>query len=515
MSSTAITKNIARKIFAPYFRARRQNMQGIQSDAIFTTMLPQQYQTYYTSYINQWDQYSKGYVLGLHSSDFFSVGMGYTVCDVFRRECTNGGFRFSSKNDNVSNEIQDWSDIMGFEDTVEQAFFFANAVGNSILKLTPIAGSKQVYAEAYPVTRATFNINKRGHITQAMFINRFMTGGVRGKAYLAIENRAILDDVPYYKVELRQYNAQVQQLEIGAKVVDYNTVEQDAKESFESSYGNIKINTWYKLPFANLGCYNVKNKAVASALTDLPGYSDSTLHTALDILYSIDYNFTGGEMDNYFGKTTVLVPPEMRAVSVSRTVAEGRDFGDLMEEAPLSEEVYTKLPGNANYNEEGKKPLFIQPDLRAESRKYVRDAQLELLASKVGLSSSTLANHLSYNTSKTATEVNQESDTTSITVRNKRKLAERAINDLLCEVAKYYGYDDKVKIIWNKDGMSTLTYRKQIIEEYNAGLIPLEAAIRKLYSELNEQKIDEWVAKLESAQSTADIFDNNNSLFGS
>lgn len=508
--TSAISKNTARKIFMPYFRARRQNMQGIQDDSIFISMLPQQYQTYYTAYVSQWNQYAKGFVWGLHSKDFFSTGMGYTVCDIMVREITNGGYRFSSKDESLSNDIQMWADETGFDEVVEQAFWWANAVGNSLLKLTPIAGSKQVYAEAYPITRCMFNINKRGQVTQAKFINRFMTGGVKGKTYLAVEHRILLNGIPYYKVDLKNYSAQVQQLEIGADIVDFETLEASAKESFRSSYGNINIREWYKLPFSNLGCFNVKNKAVASALADLPGYSDSTLHTALDIIYSLDYNFTGGEMDNYFGKTTVFVPPEMRPVNV-RLGASG-SFSEVIEEAPLEDEVYTKLPNSSGYSEDGNKPLFIQPELRAESRKYIRDAQLELLASKVGLSSSTLANHLAYNTSKTATEVNQETDTTSVTIRNKRKLAERAINALLCEVAKYYGYADKIKIVWNKDGMSTLTYRKEIIDEYNAGLIPMEDAIRKLYPELNEYKIDEWVAKLESVQSTADIFDPNNSL---
>ena len=45
----------------------------------------------------------------------------------------------------------------------------------------------------------------------------------------------------------------------------------------------VKPDVWYKLPLPSLGVYNVRNKPLAVALADIPGYSDSTLYTALDV----------------------------------------------------------------------------------------------------------------------------------------------------------------------------------------------------------------------------------------
>jgi len=342
---------------------------------------------------------------------------------------------------------------------------------------------------------------------------------VSDKVYYAREERIMYCGKPYYRVEVYEGGASALTFEMG-KGKSIDIMDDNGKQSFADMYGDIKCGQWYRLPFRSLGCYNIKNKPLATAIADLPGYTDSTLHTALDVLYSIDYNFTQQELDMYFGKTRVLVPAAMRAVNIGGTratkVVSGAEYAEVVEAAPLEDEVFTKLPEGQSYsaNADANKPLFIQPDLRGDQHKLIRDADLELLASKVGLSSSTLANHLAYNTSKTATEVNQENDTTSITVRDKRKLANKAINDMLRDVAHYYGEEDcdSIKIVWNKDGMSTLAYRKQIIEEYNAGLIPLDEAVKKLYPELNEADTVKWVGELEAADSAADLLDPQKDL---
>ena len=156
---------------------------------------------------------------------------------------------------------------------------------------------------------------------------------------------------------------------------------------------------------------------------------------------------------------------------------------------------------------------FTEPPISfPPTYKYLRDADLELLASKVGLSSSTLANHLTYNNSKTATEVDAESDTTETTVGNKRDFAARAINEMISDVLAFYGVIGGVSVTWNQSGNNKRT-RQNVLDEFNARLMPLREAVKRLHPELTESDVDEWCQRLENENREADVF-SDASLLG-
>lgn len=495
--ATALTNAPSRRIFAPMFKARWQNMQNIVNDSAFIDMIPAGYKTYYMAYIREWQQWASGFVLNLHSQDFFSTGMGYTVCDIFTKECMSGGFRIHS-DDGLTNAFMEQWNADELNNVFNRMFFYSNSVGNAILVLTPADG--QLYASVYPVNRVVFQIGRSGKITQIMLLNRFVAGD---SVYYARDIRVMMKGVPYYKVELAKgtlVTAPTWQTEGEKKVPD------EVRAQWEYCYGGIRPGVWYRMPerMRNIGCYNVRNKSVAVALQDLPGYSDSTLHTALDVLYSIDYNYTQGQVDQYLGKSRTLIPKQMggSAVYVNQpgTLADGMTFREAVDirTAPLEDIFYTQLP-DTNLNGEIIKPTFIQPDLRGEAHRYIRDADLELLASKVGLSSSTLANHLAYNSSGTKTddEVSSENSTTEKSVSNKRELANTAINAMLSDVAYFYGYSGEVGIQWGRAAANSARENQELLEDYRAGTLPLRDYLRKRWPDLGEEEVENMASEIE------------------
>lgn len=489
----------SRTLFAPYFRARWQNMQNIVNDSTFYDLIPEPYLTYYRAYIKQWLEWSTGFVPMLHRGDFFATGMGYTVCDIFARECMSGGFRLDARDETTTKFISAWGDKVGLRDILSQMFFFSNAGGNALLVLTP--HEEELNVSVMPINRVLFEIGRDKTVSQCVLFNRFI-GGAK-KIYYAREQRIMLDGIPYYKVDLA--------LSTGlATVPNWNTnfvnsVPFQIETLWRNSYGEIEPGVWYRMPrsFKTIGVYNVRNKAVAAALTDLPGYSDSTLNTATDLLYSIDYNYTCQQIDMYWGRTRVEIPPQMTSRVISNNtvnVVEGTTFVETIRSAPLSEEVYHEIKNGDAIDGKPIQPTFIQPDLRAESHKYIRDADLELLASKVGLSSTTLANHLSFNTDKTATQVRSEQDTTEKNVNDKRDRANEAINTLLQDVARFYGYSDDVNITWNRAGVNTTTENAELLADYQAGTMTLSEYLRKRWRDLSESEIDARVAELQEQE---------------
>ena len=193
------------------------------------------------------------------------------------------------------------------------------------------------------------------------------------------------------------------------------------------------------------------------------------------------------------GKSRALIPKQMQKVTVNQpgTLSDGVTFQQALDwtPPPLDDDFFTQVPDN-NINGDLMKPQFIQPDLRGEAHKYIRDAELELLASKVGLSSSTLANHLTYNNSKTATEVVSEQDTTEKSVNNKRRLANIAINDMLADVAYFYGLEGEIKIEWGRAVANSSRDNQELMADYNAGTLPLKDYLRKRWPDLSEFEIE-------------------------
>lgn len=492
-ASTAVINAPSRKLFRPMFRARWQNMQNIVNDSAFIDMIPEPYLSYYIAYIHQCLQWSRGFVPMLHRSDFFSTGMGYTVCEIFVRECMSGGYRLESKSEELKLFIEEWAKNDDLSADLATMFWNSNAGGNSLLVLTPV--ESDVYATAYPIDRCFFQIGRRGNVTQATILNRFVAGET---AYYAKETRLYMDGKPYYRVRLGKGTLVTSPTWSGT---GESKVPEKIAAQWEYTYGDIEPNKWYKLPLKSLGVYNVKNKPLAVALADMPGYSDSTLYTALDVLYSIDYNYTQGQVDMYMGKSRALVPKQFgkASVNVSGVSAEGLSFHDAISQTPLDDQFYTEV-ASSSLDGQPIKPTLMQPDLRGEAHKYIRDSDLELLASKVGLSSSTLANHLSYNTSKTATEVRSEQDTTESSVNTKRMLANIAINAMLNDVAAFYGFTDKVEIEWGRAGANTSTENQELLSDYQAGVLPLRKYLKKRWSDLSEEEVDAWAMDIEQEQ---------------
>lgn len=512
----AISQIPSRQLFAPYFKARWQNMQNIVNDSIFYSMIGPNYISYYQAYIKQWLQWASGFVPSLHQKDFFSCGMGYTICDIFTRECMSGGFRFDSVNQRLSDFIEEWGES-DLNNVFNKMFFFANAGGNAVLCLTPIKG--KLYPSAIPINRIIFEIGRHGEISQAMILNRFIGGGK--VVYYAREQRIMYKGRPYYKVDLAEGDGTAVSPSWNSCNIDH--IPEIIENAWECAYGEISPGIWYEMPksFCSLGLYNVRNKSVAVALSDMPGYSDSTLHTALDLLYSLDYNYTQSQIDQYFSKTRVIIPKTFNKISISTNqmsgavrVGDGLSFTEAIQSQPLYDDIYSETPMSGGVNGEPIKPFFIQPDLRAEAHKFIRDSDLELLSSKVGLSSSTLANHLTYNNSKTATEVRSEQDTTETSVNNKRALANKAINAMLKEVAAYNGFTDEVAISWNRAGISTSSENASLLADFQAGTLPLEQYLKKRWRDLSEDEAKQWISDLNAQSTVSDIFDPNKALLG-
>ena len=499
-TNTACINAPSRKLFAPMFKARWQNMQNIVNDSAFIDLMPESYLTYYMAFTRQCLQWASGFVPALHRQDFFSTGIGYTVVDILARECMNGGYRFESADKELLNRMEHWKKDVNLDNELYRMFWNSNAGGNAFIALTPNDG--EIYPVVYPVNRCPkFAVNRRGIITSAFILNRFTAGET---AYYTKEIRLLLKGKPFYKVVLAKGTLVTSPTWTGSTL---KTVPDEISEQFEYTYGEIELNTWYKLPesVSGVGVYNIRNKPVSVAIADMPAYSDSSLYSALDILYAIDFDYTQAQVDMYMGKSRALIPKQFgggnAVINVGgrpETVVDGISFSEAIHQPALKDDFYTEI---FTANGEPVKPTFMQADLRGEQHKFIRDSYLEMLASKVGLSSSTLANHLQYNHDKTATQIEDEQTTTEKTVNQKRALITDELNRMFTDVAKFYGYDNAcIEIAWGRAGSNTTSVNDELLNDYKEGVLPLRKYLKKRWSDLSEEEVEEWATEIEAEQ---------------
>lgn len=494
--TTAMANAPTRKIFAPYFKGK-QNLYGAMSDYAYLNLIPAVYRPYYITYIQQWFLWSRGYYPQYHKQDFFNNAMGYTVCEMLSKMCMSGGFRLNSTDVTTKEFIQEWNKDLLYE-IFATMYFHTNAVGNALIVLTPVDGDLAI--ECVPITRATFTIGRTNKITHAMILNRFVAGE---SCYYTREHRVIKDGKAYYKVQMAECGL--------ATVPTWNEsyvyfVPDIVRPQWEACYGSIELNKWYELPskLNGLGVYNVKNKAIAVALSDLPGYSDSTLHTCEDILYAIDYNFTNEMMDQYLGQSRALIPKQMASKKIvagkKGTLTNGMSFEEAENyyEPELDKNFYTEITTSDSIDGKPVQPTFLQPDLRSDKRKQSDDHLIEKLAAKIGINASTLATHLAIGSrAKTDDEISKENENDEKTIGDKRRLASATINKLLTDVAKWYGLQGDVTIEWGKVQGNSTGDNQQLLMDYQAGTISLKDYIRRRFVDLTEDEIEQKVQELE------------------
>jgi hypothetical protein len=80
-------------------------------------------------------------------------------------------------------------------------------------------------------------------------------------------------------------------------------------------------------------------------------------------------------------------------------------------------------------------------------------------------------------------------------------LATTPINDLLKDVALYYGFSDSAEIVWGRTNINTSQQNRQLLEELNSDALPLREYLKRRYPELSEVEVEKWAKEIEKQKS--------------
>ena len=172
---------------------------------------------------------------------------------------------------------------------------------------------------------------------------------------------------------------------------------------------------------------------------------DPLLYGALDIIWAIDVVFSGSVTDVLLGKGKILVPKkyltsvreDLKALGIKTEVAV---FSEDLEDSDESL-VYILMEQDKDFT-----PQSVQFEIRSESYRGMLEIYLRQAAVHCGFAPTSIFPFLQDQSAKTATEVTAEENLTRASVQSLHQTIVPAINRMLEEVLKQYGFKETARI---------------------------------------------------------------------
>lgn len=304
-------------------------------------------------------------------------------------------------------------------------------------------------------------------------------------------------------------------LEKGLPAHIRNKIEQDG----------IVLGVETKLPFSTIGIYHFKNTSHDLRHPNSK-FGRPLLSGTYDLLWAYDFAFSILNKDLYVGRPISFIPSMMNGNLMMSQQMGDSQVGNLyyqmkLEYPSLFDDEFVKIP---NTDGSYQQPSTVQFDIRSDKLKVAMDDIASKIAHNVGITPSYLISVLNQqNETKTATEVASDVSETNLTILDKRRLMQDALNDLIDEVARFYNFDSEDVFVTfppleelNKTLTADITVK---LRSVNA--MSVERAVElncKDYSEAEKQEEierikQELVSKNESKiKEKGEVLDENSSI---
>lgn len=467
--------------------------------------------------VQNWERWINGIVPTFHdlSKGIVPTHFAKSIVDKVSALVYGGGLTLASGADddteNVKNDALEfageWKQKVKLSSVVQNALRFASGLGTTCFKLNADA-EKDLWIEAVPMNRAKYDFDHNGQIIGAKFYMSIFERGTsqNGYVYGLYEHRYYALDkngkkAPYcdYRV-YRVYTNTANQQAPTETYVKWEDLEKWVRVQLKECYSSIRLDTPIRLPLTNLGLFPFKWTECVSSMPHLK-YGDSVLEGLTK--YLCEYDILSAIMDTemYLGRGRVVA-----SAPVKNTNSTGASYN-------------SGVDGMITYIEsmstEGEPFKFIQPSIRAEELKVIRNTLLENIATAIGISPSSFAPYLQDSSNRTAREVSAEESATTLFVENKREGLICALNDMLDTVMRYYGYAEKIVVAFSKAGQSNYTLLvENATKIYQAGGSSLEKYVRTINPDMDEAQIADEVKRIKEEQVSNEPMFSDTDYFG-
>lgn len=502
--------------FAPtseYIGMAMQELYGWVNNTVIFNTVPPVMRPFYRK-IQNFDRWINGFVPDFHDfgKGVIPTHLAKSIVDKVSALIFGGGLMYQ----NVSNpsdaecdgksetldRLGEWAKECGFSGVVQGVIKHAVGLGTASFKLN-VDGNKQLWCEAIPLSRSRYDFDAKGNAIGAHFFIQLFEyeNGSKGECFGLYEERFLEKGKPYAVYKMYKINRPVNQGQMPSEVgVTWEDLPHWVRRRLKEAFYQIRLDSPIALPFLSLGVHVYRYTPTVSSMPHLK-YGDSVLEGLTKYLCEYDIISACLDTEVYVSRARVLAKKQVRSPA-----APGANYNAGLDTFLLT---YYESMGTAEQALQ-----FIQPEIRAEQFKALRNLTLENISSAIGISPSSFASYLQDNSNRTAREVSAEESSTTLLVENKREALKYAINKLLDDVRLFYGLTDKVVAEFSKAGQSNYTLLvENAVKIYQAGGSSLEQFVRTINPNFDEAQIKREVDAIrqESAEKEAA---RSNSLFG-
>lgn len=520
-----------------------------QLNNVFYASVNPNYLAYYQRVVRPCAEWLDGYVAGFHDKEqgIFSTRLANALVSGISNQIVGKKLLFKKGSGNTDKKAVDyisheWSKANNFRQVIKKLTNYYIGLGTSALKLNKTADG-EYWLEAFRVDYFIFTESAMGKLNDIKFyIRSWKTTDKEGKNYVLVEHRYFKKEdkrfdkeiagnryefgecvyKPYAKYEVYEYNGTTaQQVEavdtLKGKSINYKSLPKQVQEQIHKEYNGIIIGEEQKLPFADgeLGVRLVRGEEDISSPNSSLG--TSILLNIITELATYDLAWSYYVRDMFLGKGTVGIPKSLSQSDLAgmTQMTPISQLGSAMQNIPMQvnnveriNDVYKNmsLPDSYEFipslDPEKQKPVVNQFDLREAQWEQTQNNILRRIATKIGLSPKVIASYLSVQQNqKTATEIDSENDTVVEWIDRKRADIEEPVNQILNIITDSKGYVGGVEIVFTTPAfVSRKDNLEFVLTKYNNGFIGIEEAIKEINPDLDEEQLDELVAKATQRQ---------------
>lgn len=478
---------------------------------------------YYQRVIRRCAYWLDGYVPDFHNAEqgIFSTRIASALVKGISSQITGkqisfkNGAKTTSKN-GLNFISHEWSPKSNFVQSAKDAISYAIGLSASLLKLNQSADGT-LWCRAERLDYFYFSTDFRGKLQDVTcYIRGYTDTNKEHTQYFLVEHRYFLDTtkkqtfdingekitfkigerVPVVEYQVHRYtglSSTYQNMQSAAnndKGLPWDSIPRGIRNRINSDYGATKVNDPKRLPFNNhLGCVLLRYGGTNITLSQT-AFGTSIIEQIMSYLMRYELYYAWSIRDAYNGKGSVMLP---KALSQSSLVGGNSALTGM--EASRFERVEGLDP-------DSQKPIVVQHELRVEQWRQGLDDTLKLIATTIGMSPRVIASYLTDGAAlKTATEVDEETDSTLAFIEEHRQDFEPALNEIIEVVLNYYKMSDNVEVrfatpsLVNNDRLLA-----RVIDKYNNGFINLRTAITELNPDADEEQLDKLVMEAEAKQ---------------
>lgn len=485
----------------------------------FYGLIPQSYQDFYHRFVKQWFYWYDGFVPYFHNSQsgMVSTHIAYAILKKLAEKTVGGKLLFDDEGVPDEHEIEldgkvynsvdfaeKWAKDNDFKPTIKQAFEWAYAGGDSLLKLD--TDGKELFLLPMRKDNYLIDTDFRGRICKFQGFVYAYTKLIDNREndrqmYYIVEEREYVNGKPKFRVDVKTSHASQtngKMMYNAIQSVPYDRLPKDVLRKFKRDYPDVRLGVWKNIPFEDLGIYQIKATRNVHFLPDAP-FGESLLSPLISDLMTYDYYKSSLTTNLYTTRDKVLLPQGMETPQLDDPDSFYADQNNWFN--GLDSFLTARVPYT---DPESQKPIFIQPELRDWTS--IRNLLLQSFAMKLNVDERTIMSSIIPNAEKpTAREISVDEDTTASFIQDKRDLNINSLNKLLDTVIKFYGFTtEKVTLTFSRSGMSNINNIVTIatlLKQNRLG--DTKSLLEMVWQDKNDKQIELMLQALEKEQEEA------------